>query len=203
MRAIFTIGLCALSISCFADHLIRIPVGRKIPYLEARLEHLFDQTEPRRNRTRLDFGLTEAIEASLVVEDGWGRGRVESFDVSYNVLPPLTNIAPGLSVGVTDGIGKTRDGRSFYVAATYRIGLTGRYNGDVPLEVSHGYAVGDHDGYFVGVTIPFRESFRLLAEHDGRRVNAALEFRPLKDVWVRWIHRPEQSLWSITLVKRR
>jgi hypothetical protein len=202
MRILACFGLLAAAVVCQADRLILAPTARKVPYRSARLEHMFDQTDFGRSRTMLAVGLTDAIDVEFLFEQGEGRGEVQSLDLSYNVLPALTGVALGLSVGVRDLAGKTKDGRSVYLAWTHRIGLSGRYNGDVPLDLTQGYRIGEPNGFFVGVMIPFRSTFRLLAEHDASRVNAGLEWRPLRDVGVRWIHRHEQSLWSVSVAHK-
>lgn len=188
--------------SAHADRLILSPTGKKVPFGTARIEHLFDQSVPGSHRSTLAIGLTDSIDAELTYEE-FGNGRIASFDASYNLLPPLTNLAPGISVGIRDGIGKSRDGRYYYAAATYRFGQTGRFSGDSPAEASLGFAFGDVTAPFFGLSLPFRESFRLLAEFDTRRVSGGFEFRPHRDVWVRWIHRESQSLISLTVSARR
>jgi hypothetical protein len=174
-------------------------MGSKIPLGVARLEHMFDQAHPGKLRSSLAMGLTEAIDAEITYEEGQGSGKVVSYDLSYNFVPPIVNLSPGFSVGVRDGRGVTEDGRFFYAAMTEKFGLTGTYNSDVPAEVSLGLGVGDTDSAFVAVMLPLRTTFRVLAEYDTRRISSALEYRPVPQFWVRWIHRPEQTLWSLTL----
>lgn len=202
MRAPLLLICLAMSGMAHADRLILAPVGKKIPYGTFRLEHFFDQAERDWYRTALAVGVTPTIDAELTYESVEDRQRVLSYDVSYNVLPPLTNLAPGISVGLRDGTGETDDGRFAYLAATYRFGQLGQFNQDSPAEVTIGIAQGDESTAFVGVMLPFRESFRMLAEFDTQRVSGGFEFRPHRDVWVRWVHRPKQSLWSLTLVSR-
>lgn len=202
MRASLALFILAMSGWTQADRLILAPTGKKIPYGTVRLEHLFDQAEREWYRTALAVGITSTIDAELTFESIEGRDKILSYDVSYNFLPPLTNFAPGFSVGLRDGTGKTAEGRYLYLASTFRFGQIGRYNSDTPSEVTLGFSVGDRTSPFVGVLLPVRESLRLMAEFDTRRVTGGLEFRPHRDVWVRWIHREEQSLWSLTLVSR-
>jgi len=202
MRASLLLIVLLLSGLAHADRLILAPLGKKIPYGTIRLEHLFDQAERDSYRTAMAVGVTESIDAELTYENRNDRRRVLSYDVSYNVLPPLTNFAPGISVGLRDGVGKSQDGRFAYLAATYRFGQLGRYSQDTSAEVTLGLSQGDRSSAFVGVLMPFRESFRMMVEHDTRRVSGGFEFRPHRDVWVRWIHRSDESLWSVTLVSR-
>lgn len=202
MRVLLLVVALVLSGWTQAERLIMAPTAKKVPFGTARLEYLFDQAERDWHRTSLAVGVTTSIDAELTYENIEGHDRVLSYDVSYNILPPLTNLAPGFSVGLRDGTGKTKDGRFVYAASTFRFGQLGQFNGDSPAEATLGFAIGDRTTPFVGVVLPFRESFRLLAEFDTRRTSGGLEFRPHRDVWVRWIHREKQSLWSLTLVSR-
>ena len=76
------------------------------------------------------------------------------------------------------------------------------YNGETPAEISLGGAFGNRSKAYVAVMLPLRSSFRVLAEYDSHRVSAALEFRPVAQLWTRWIHRSRQSLWSVTLEQK-
>jgi hypothetical protein len=185
-----------------ADRLSLAPLGKKVPFGTFRLEHMFDQAEHGRSRTALAVGLTESVDAELTWERGEGKGKVLSFDLSYNIVPPITDLTPGFSIGLRDGLGETRDDRFFYGAVTHKFGQTGVYSGEVPVEATMGLAIGDRVAPFFALSLPFRPSFRVLAEFDTVRVSGGLEYRPVDDLWVRWIHREDQSLWSVTLVKR-
>lgn len=183
-----------------ADRVILAPNGKKIPMGNYRFEHFFDQSRHERFRTSLGFGVTEAIDAEITYEER--NDNVLSIDASYNFIPAVVGISPGISVGVRDALGKTEDGRFYYLAVTQKVGQFGELSSDVPAEITLGLAFGDVTGPIVGVMLPFRESFRILADYDATRINAGLEYRPMNDLWIRWIHREKQSLWSLTYVLR-
>ena len=183
-----------------ADRVILAPNAKKIPMGMLRIEHLFDQSDHGRFRTALGMGVTEAIDAEITYEQR--NDKVFSIDLSYNFVPAVVGISPGISVGVRDALGKTEDGRFYYLAVTQKVGQLGEFNSDVPAEISLGLAFGDRNAPLVGVMLPFRESFRVLVDYDTTRINAGLEYRPFQDLWVRWIHREGQSLWSLTFIAR-
>lgn len=183
-----------------ADRVILAPNAKKIPMGMLRIEHLFDQSDRARFRTALGMGITEAIDAEITYEERSDKNF--SIDLSYNIVPAVVGISPGISVGVRDALGKTEDGRFYYIAMTQKVGQFGEFNSDVPAEMSLGIAIGDRISPLVGVMLPFRESFRVLADYDATRINAGLEYRPFQDLWVRWIHRQGQSLWGLTFVAR-
>lgn len=192
--------LFATVTTSFADRVIFAPNGKKIPMGNFRFEHLFDQSRHERFRSSLGFGITEAIDAEITYEER--NRKVFSIDASYNFVPAVVGISPGISVGVRDALGKTEDGRFFYIAVTQKVGQFGDLSTDVPAEITLGFAFGDIAEPLVGVMLPFRQSFRVLVDYDATRINAGLEYRPMNDLWIRWIHRQKQSFWSLTYVLR-
>ena len=82
----------------------------------------------------------------------------------------------------------------YYIATTIRIGLSGEFNSNTPLELTLGGGVGRKSGVFVGFELPFTWQFRLLAEHDIRRVTAGVEYRPFTGAGVRLMVRDEGPL---------
>jgi hypothetical protein len=55
---------------------------------------------------------------------------------------------------------------------------------------------GSMNGPFVGFTIPYTESFRLMAEHDTKHITAGFEFKPAKEACLRWMFRDSSVMWS-------
>lgn len=192
----------ACSALAFGDRLILIPTAIKIPYGTAKLEHMFDGAEPRHSRTALGVGVNQSIDAEITFEEQSDRDKVFSFDISYNLLPAIAGFSPGVSVGVRDGTGKTEEGRYFYGVVTYKMPTSDDFMSDLVAEATLGIAYGDRKTAFVGANVPFSRALRLLAEFDTREVSGGLEYRPRQDVRVRWIHREDSSLWSLTLVRK-
>jgi hypothetical protein len=68
--------------------------------------------------------------------------------------------------------------------ADVTIGLTYRHSRLLPL---------------VGVTIPFSEHVRLMAEHDGREVSAAIAIEPLRHLTLNFILQGNRGLFGVSL----
>jgi hypothetical protein len=60
-------------------------------------------------------------------------------------------------------------------------------SGLVPLEYTIGMYFGSVTAPFVGVAIPMTDYVKILAEHNGRRINAGIELRPTPDIGIRAI----------------
>lgn len=202
MRSLLLPLALACSALAFGDRLILIPTAIKIPYGTAKLEHMFDGAEPRHSRTALGFGFNQSIDAEITFENQSDQDQILSFDISYNLLPAIAGFSPGISVGVRDGIAKSEEGRYFYGAVTYKMPTSDDFLSDLVAEATLGIAYGDRKTAFVGASVPFSRALRLLAEFDTRKVSGGLEYRPRQDLWVRWIHRDDESLWSLTLVRK-
>jgi hypothetical protein len=114
--------------------------------------------------------------------------------VAYNYILPITDVSPGISVGLNDVLNRTRDGRSAYLAWTHRYGNIGELNQNVPTEFTMGVSSQQSGPFFVGLTVPLAEHLRLLAEHNGKRLTAGVELRPIPNVGVRFLFRPDENL---------
>ncbi len=193
-----TVLVCGvLAATASADRLFLLPVGKHIPFGSARLEHTFDGSDSRTNQSWLGFGVTNIFDMAISYEEFSGRNRVGSVDFAYNYTTPITDFGPGLSVGVRDALNETRDGRYYYIAMTKYVGLQGELNQDVPLEFTVGYAAGSRNGLFGGATVPLTYFFRFVTEFTKDGVTSGLEARPFRDFSVKWMHREQQSLWSL------
>lgn len=156
--------------------------------LEADLELRSDETA----RYVVGYGLTREIEVEWTGLQEWGDGLAGSMNLGYNFINPITDFAPGFTVGVLDVLDRSPDRRRGYFSATYRYGLDGENNQDVPMELSIGLTSGEAVRPFVGVSLPFSSKLRVLAEHDGFRVNAGVEVKPMRDLAFRFIVRDSQ-----------
>lgn len=175
-----------------ADRLINIPQGNKIKFNSIRLEADWDLRSNETGRYAVGYGLTREIEVEWTGLQEWGSETAGSANLCYNFINPITDFAPGFSVGVLDALDRSADRRRGYVSATYRYGLDGENNQDVPMELSIGFTSGEAVRPFVGVSLPFSSKLRLMAEHDGFRVNAAVEVKPMRDLAFRFIVRDSQ-----------
>ena len=197
VRYLFAAITIASSCVCSADYVITVPNARKILNQEFKAEYTWEASTRANVKTWLAYGLNQAIEVALTSETVSPRDRICSFDLSYSIAYPFVNKIPGLSVGVIDGCNSSRDGRHFYLATSYDVGMTGQYNGNTPMTVVIGGFFGSMNGPFVGVTIPYTETFRLLAEHDTKHITAGFEFKPAKEASIRWMFRDQTVMWSV------
>ncbi len=170
------LSLCVASFAA-GDRLITIPIGRKIPFDSLKLDSFFDMRSWDRF---VGFGVTADFDIDYHGEQIDHGPMRDTFDFSYNYLAPIVDQSPGLSAGVQDLLNRTRNGRRFYVATTWRQASDTIGNGTLSLELTIGVAQGSRTLPFVGVAIPFAESLRLLTEHDGYRLASGIEVRALR-----------------------
>jgi hypothetical protein len=180
-------GLALLSLVCCAsaDRLIHIPLGKKVPRKEIRFEGGFPFESSSKAFGYLDIGIDAYLDATIRTFDVSGEPRKATLDFGYNYIAPIPDASPGISVGVQDAAGRTADGRRFYLASTYRTTLSGSASMFTSAEATLGVYAGRRSSAFVGVMLPITPAFRLLAEHDGYRVNAGLEGRPVSNISIK------------------
>jgi hypothetical protein len=148
------------------------------------------------------FWASYMINPSLEFELNWERrpaGKtVGTFNLSYNFLTPLTDLTPGLSVGLLDALNQTERGRAAYLAVTYRYGNLGDLNQNTPTELTLGLASRRSGLFFVGVSLPFTSSVRLVTEHDSVNLTTGLEFHPLPGLSARAMIQEARFAWSLS-----
>jgi hypothetical protein len=190
-------GIFLLSAAAQADRIIFAPSATKVLFKNVRLEHMWEPTKRDRHDTFLAAGLTKDIEVEFQLHRFDRSISLGTFGLSYLFVPAIVDTAPGIAFGIQDAMDRTRDGRMYYFALTYRMGLDGDFNSKTPMELTLGGGFGRRSGMFMGVQLPFTWQFRLLAEHDLRRVNAGFEFRPFQGFAARAVWREGQSLLSV------
>jgi len=186
-----------------ADRLVNIPTGTKIHKRTVKLE-LMSKLGGGPNR-RYYFGvpLGEVFDAQLVLDhDQRGRNDRLSVDASYNAFVPIPDLAPGVSIGIRDLMNQTHDGRAAYLAITNKYSQDGLYNMNTPAEVTWGLGTGGIRGGFFGVSLPFADQLRLIAEHDSFRLTAGFDVRPWRDLSIRWLFRQHETLLHVSLLLR-
>jgi hypothetical protein len=185
VRAILPLALLGLTATAFADQLISIPTGTKIKLNTIKVEGLWEQSRDRTSHFYIGTGVTNAIDAQITGEKFEGHRFRTSFDLSYNYLPPIIGFGPGVSFGVQDVLGVTRDGRRYFLAITTKEGFADTVNGTIAAEITIGAYFGSVNSPFVGVMLPFTDYVRVLAEFNGRRINAGVEIRPTNEFGLR------------------
>jgi hypothetical protein len=185
VRTIAGIALIALAVPCRADRLINIPVGKKVPFGTVKLEAMADQKDLSKWYGFLDFGIDMYLDATIRTDIVADSPRNATFDLGYNFISPMADTAPGISVGLLDAPNRTVDGRRIYLASTFRVVMQG-YNSFVPAEITLGGTLGKKDSPFVGMMLPLRPNFRVLAEHDGYRINAGVAYIPTREMTLKY-----------------
>jgi hypothetical protein len=158
-------------------------MGRKIPFRTFKIDTFYELSNGRTFDRWVGVGVTPEIEFDYHGERIGGGPVRDSFDVSYNYVTPLMNQSPGISVGIQDVPNRTRDGRRFYLAATWRIAADNVGMGNVPFDVTLGVSQGERTLPFVGVSMPFTEALRGLAESNGSRIAVGVDLRLFKSAF--------------------
>jgi hypothetical protein len=200
-RLLCTFGAICCVTSSFADRLILIPVGKKLPYRTYRLELQFDN-EIARPTIFAGAGISTSLELEVIASSLGARDELLSLDLHYNYLAPLLGLAPGISAGIQDISNVTATGRRIYIVMTQRQPYVGWQQSGAPTELTVGLSMGQIVSPFGGILVPLTGEFRLMAEFDTRRLTGGFEVRPAPGWAVRWMHRQNQNLWSVSLTSR-
>jgi len=202
MRVAWLGALLAFATISSADRIILVPTGTKLLNRQVRLEFMGELRKNNRYDTFLGVGVTKDIELELQLDRFDRDASLGTFNLSYLFSPAIVDTAPGLAFGVQDAMDRTRDGRMYYIALTYRLGLDGEFNSKTPLEMTFGGGFGRRNGMFVGLMLPFTWSFRLLAENDLRRVTTGFEYRPIHGLGLRAMWRDNETLFGVRFTQR-
>ncbi len=201
VRAALLFAFAALTALASADRVITIPTGRKIPFKAVRAELWYQPTKDGTTEYYFGTGLTDLFEIEVRTQRLPQRDVNTAVDLSYNIIGPIPDLTPGISIGVQDVANATLDGRRPYAALTLRqtlSALDGDANGDVTLGV---YA-GERGGAFIGVSLPITTRIRLLGEHNRYRPSGGIEYTPQKGLALRYFARGAQPFVSISLTRR-
>ncbi len=199
VRSLSVFIAIALCVPASAERVIFIPNGNKIRFGTAKFQSLYEGGSRRQEWGLLSVGVTREIEAEIEFEHFRPSSSRATAGFAYNFINPITDFAPGVTVGVLDILNRTTAGRRTFLAATYRFGQDSQYNQNSPMEFTLGISHGSRLNPIIGVTMPLTWQFKALAEHDGYLVSAGFEFKPVRNLAVRWIHRPNQTLWGLDL----
>lgn len=191
-RALSLSLLLAAVVSAPAERLILIPTGKKLPMNEIRGEVMFGG-KPDFTQGFIGMGIGLQFDAELIYERFSPNPQIGSFNFSYNYITPVTDLSPGISVGVRDAMNRTADGRAFYIATTYRVAS----DGNTPAEFTLGAGTQSLRGFFVGAMLPLSDRIRLLGEHDSFRWTAGVEVRPFRGVSLKALFRQDRTFVSV------
>lgn len=182
-----------------ADRLVDIPLGRKLLQGSVRLRGTAVSGESGSHQALLGTGVFDSYEVDLELRRSGGGRWAATLDAAFNLSPPITDVAPGVSVGVLDLANRTPDGRAAYLAFTQRFGNYGELNQNTPTEVTLGLWSRSDGLAFVGASLPLWDRLLVLGEATGAGVVAGLEARPARGFSLRWVagrseHRFQASL---------
>ncbi len=183
--------------SAWADRLIDVPTARKLPFGVFRLEFADEVSVSRTQLGYADIGIGTSFEAGVRTEQLMGRAFAGTIDLTYNYISPISGISPGIAFGVQDALNATEDGRRFFFCVTYR-DQADAIGGDYAAEVTLGAFLANRSSPYVGVTMPFSSNVRLLAEHDGIRISAGLEYRPIRSIGLRFLSRGRDVMGDLS-----
>jgi hypothetical protein len=193
-------AICVASAS--ADRLITIPTGSKIRFQQTKLESFFLPSQVGAHQTYVGYGIDPSFDAELVIDRQKGRPVRGTFNVAWNYVPPVVDVSPGITLGIRDGLNRTQDGRSLYLAISQRFFLDGEFNSDLYGELVVGFGVGGFRGAFTGLSLPVSPQFRLVVEYDSFRLTGGLDVRPHPAVQVRLLARDGVPMLGLTLTHR-
>jgi len=184
-----TLGVIATS---SAERLITIPLGRKIPFGAVEIDSLFEISNGDTWDRYIGFGITPDFELDYHGERIDQGPMRDTFDLSYNYLPPITDQLPGISFGVEDALNRTVEGRRYYLVTTWRESAENVGGGGGPLELTLGIAQGSQLKPLIGASLPLGENAGLLVEDDGYYLSAGFE-----------LHAPKSGLAGRLIVRNQ
>jgi hypothetical protein len=208
MRAALTLAAAAaLSPFAQADRLLFIPTARKLPNWTFRAEGFYNPGAVQWQIGYAYLALPPNYELEFRDErfgataGNKGQGGA-TFDFTYNVVSPISDIAPGLAFGVQDALGTTPDGRRFFAAISTNTSMDTDLSHRLYIQTTLGVFAGKRTSPFLGESVPFGTSLRLLLEHNGYRPALGLELKPLRDLAFRYLIRDTAGYFSVQFTQK-
>jgi hypothetical protein len=184
-----------------ADRVISMPTGRKIPFGVVQLEYAGNVRNSGAFESYLGVGASPEIEVEVRYRQAVSGTRIAGVSVGYNLITPIPDLSPGITVGLQDLTNAGVDGRRGYLAITNRMSVTA-FDGDQYADLTFGLAVDDRVKPMLGFSLPLSASFRLLAEHDGRNLSAGVEVRPARTIYARYFVTGRENFLSLGITHR-
>jgi hypothetical protein len=186
----------------WGDRLFEIPTGSVLDRGVLRCEYGSPLSKPGKHTDWLEFGLTSNLEISAVHETIPGLHSREGINAQYNLMPPITEDFPGISIGIKDIFDRTELRRSYYAAFSWSTPLENGAAGSKYFVLHAGVGGGGIKGAFVGFDFPLTENFSLQAEHDSLRITAGLQWNPIRDAGLRLYMQGDRIVWGLTFSRR-
>ena len=193
--------MSSLAALACADRLVNVPTARPLSKNSIRFEYLGGLNNSSAEEQFLAFSFLNGFEIEARRRIRPEENGRTTFDFGYNVLSPVASTAPGIALGVLDGLGETIDGRRAYIALTFRelleVGEVGE-NGDLTL----GYQTGSLSGLFIGISLPFSGRTRMIVEHNGARLTSGFETNLAKGLDVKLFVQNQLLLGGISFSRK-
>jgi hypothetical protein len=200
-KVLVTSSLALLASMTFADRLVNVPTARPLSKNAIRFEYLGGLNNSSAEEEFVAFSVLNGLEFEVRRRLRPDENGKTTFDLGYNILSPVASTAPGISLGVLDGLGETVDGRRAYIALTFRelldVGEVGE-NGDMTL----GYQTGSLSGLFIGISLPFSGRTRMIVEHNGARLTSGFETDLVKGLDARIFIQDQLLLGGISFSRK-
>jgi len=193
--------LMAFTASAFADRLLQIPTGRKIPFRSLRSELWFEPHQDGTTEYYAAAGLTNSIDFEIRTQRFRNQDVKQALDFSYQFVGPIPDLSPGISVGIQDALNQTSDGRRPYLAFTLRQTMS-VLDGDAYGDLTLGTFFGVKSGALIGFSLPVTQKFRLVVDHNGYRAAGGLEIAPFAGASVKLIARGDQTFLTLGYTRR-
>lgn len=191
-----------LSGSALAERELYIPTARKLSTGTIQYEFRFDPRNSRDNEQYLGLGLSPFWEVEFHDNRPGSGSPAGSFDLTYNLITPITDLSPGFAFGIQDVTNSSETGTRAFAVTTVRSALDA-IGGEAPCDLTFGFTFGRGRLRFVlGASIPFSPEFRLVIDHDGDRLSTALEANVLRPLTLSLIERDHQLLMGIAIRHR-
>ena len=201
MRAWLSIGILGVGAFAFGDRLIDVPIGRSLAMGTFLISDAEGANQSSSRDRYIGYSPLTGVEFDFRQRVRPGESGHTTFDISYNIISPVADLSPGISVGMLDGLNETLDGRRTYIAFTFRqlldVGEKGA-NGEVTMGVQFGHL----NTGFVGVSLPLSGNARFLVEHNGVRISTGFELAIAKTVRTRVITQEGTLLLGLNLSHR-
>jgi hypothetical protein len=189
--------LAALEPLAGAERLISIPTAHKLPNWDFRAEGFYNPGAVQWQLGYAGVALPPNYELEFRNERfGNGVGG-DTFDFTYNVLSPVSDIAPGIAFGVQDALGSTQDGRRFFACLTANTAMETDLSHNLYIQTTIGMFAGKRTSPFLGISVPFGTNLRLLLEDNGYRPSIGMEIKILRYLAVRYIARDQAGYLSV------
>jgi hypothetical protein len=202
LKSTFIFFAVCVAAASWGERLFRIPTGFILSKGEFRLEFDSPFHSSQIHHEWLQYGITDHFELQMSSDSGPGIDSRQGLDIAYNILPPILEELPGISLGVRDLFDRTDQGRSYYLVTTFRTALENSPAGEKQLFLHFGYGVGGIKGVFVGLDLPLANNLSVQAEHDSRQISAGLLWNPAKALGIRLFMQDQRAAWGVTFSRR-